>query len=240
MDLHLDSKVALVVGGTGLIGSHVAEALAHEGATVVVAARDPERLGALAGRLGARVHAHPVDTSDDESVARLVADVLAEHGRIDSLVITSAPSATTLDPSRDRDPAQIAAAVDTKALGFLRVAEAVAPHMVAAGGGRIVGLSGQNARSTASITGSVRNIVLITIAKGLADAYAGTGVGVNVVNPGVVRDGASTDAPAVGSAGESTPHQVASLVVYLASPAAAAVSGESIAVGHKLRGVAGA
>ncbi|WP_440709485.1 SDR family NAD(P)-dependent oxidoreductase [Herbiconiux sp. YIM B11900] len=240
MDLHLDSKVALVVGGTGLIGSHVAEALAQEGATVVVAARDPERLGALAERLGARVHAHPVDTSDDESVARLVADVLAEHGRIDSLVITSAPSATTLDRSRDRDPAQIIAAVDTKALGFLRVAEAVAPHMVAAGGGRIVGLSGQNARSSASITGSVRNIVLITIAKGLADAYAGTGVGVNVVNPGVVREDASTDAPAVGAAAESTPHQVASLVVYLASPAAAAVSGESIAVGHKLRGIAGA
>ncbi|MDO9395599.1 MAG: SDR family oxidoreductase [Herbiconiux sp.] len=238
MDLGYSGQVVLVVGGTGLIGSHVAEALLAEGATVVAAARDGARLADLGERLG--VATQTVDTTDDATVERLVEAVLTEHGRIDALVVTAAPSARTLDPSRDRDPAQIGSAVETKSLGFLRVTEAVAPHMVAAGHGRIVGLSGQNARSTASVTGAVRNVVLITIAKALADAYAGTGVGINVVNPGVVRADASTEAPAPATAGESTPEQVASLVVYLASTAAAGVSGESIAVGHKLAGVAGA
>jgi NAD(P)-dependent dehydrogenase (short-subunit alcohol dehydrogenase family) len=237
MDLNLSGRVALVVGGTGLIGTHVARLLRDEGATVVIAARDPERLGAESARLG--VHGHPVDTSDDESVARLVGDVVAEFGRIDSVVITAAPSAHTLDASRDRDPAQIVAALEAKAIGFLRVAEAVAPLMVEAGGGRIVGVSGQNARLTASVTGAVRNTVLNTIAKVLADGYAGTGVAVNVVDPGFVSDDASTGAPERGTPGDSTPEQVASLIAYLASPVSAAISGESIAVGHKVRGVAG-
>lgn len=226
------------MGGTGLIGARVAETLKAEGATVVIAARDEARLTAEGARIG--VASHPVDTTDDASVAQLVGDVVTEFGRIDALVVTAAPSARTLDRSRDRDPEQVLAALEGKAIGFLRMAEAVAPHMRAGGGGRIVGVSGQNARSTASVTGAVRNAALITIAKVLADAYAGTGVGVNVVNPGTVTPGASVDAPPPATAGESTPEQVASLVVYLASPAAAGVSGESIAVGHKLFGVAGA
>jgi NAD(P)-dependent dehydrogenase (short-subunit alcohol dehydrogenase family) len=155
-------------------------------------------------------------------------------------VVTAAPPAPTFDKSRDRQPAQIMSALDAKAVGFLRVAEAVAPHMVTQGSGRIVGVSGQNARLTSSITGSVRNQALITMAKGLADAYAGTGVGVNVVNPGLVSADASGAAPAPATGGASTPLQVSSLITYLASPASAAISGESIAVGHKVMGVAGA
>lgn len=240
MDLGLGGQVVLVVGGTGVIGAQVAQTLVEEGARVVIAARDQGRLDEVAARLGTGVSAHVVDTGDDASVARLVDDVLRDHGRLDGVVITSAPSARTLDSSRDRDPEQVVTALDAKAIGFLRVAEAVAPHLAAAGGGRIVGVSGQNARATASVTGAVRNTVLITIAKVLADAYAGTGVGINVVNPGLVSQDASTDAPPVGAAGESTPAQVASLITYLVSPASAAVSGESIAVGHKLRGVASA
>lgn len=264
MDLGLAGQVVVVVGGTGLIGRAVARQLVSEGATVVLAARDAARLeatvheleaamceleAATAGRrerddadtppVPAAVSGVVVDTTDAASVDALVAGVLEAHGRIDGVVVTAAPSARTLDASRDRDPAQILGALDGKALGFLRVAEAVLPHLVAAGSGRIVGVSGQNARLTASVTGAVRNQALITIAKVLADSVAGSGVGVNVVNPGIVADEVPREAPAKGSAGVSTPAQVAALITFLVSPAAAGVSGESIAVGHKVVGVAG-
>ena len=98
-------------------------------------------------------------------------------------------------------------------------------------------MSGQNAYLTGNIAGSVRNAALIVVAKNLADEYAGSGVTVNVVNPGTVVDDPSPEvAPARG--GESSPTQIAALVAFLASDAAAAVSGESISTGHELRGVA--
>ena len=176
-----------------------------------------------------------LDGRDAESVQRAVASVLAEHGRVDALVVTAAPSAQTLDPARNGDPDQVIDAFDAKAMVFLRVANAVIPGMREAGYGRIVVLSGQNAFVTGSITGSVRNAATILVAKNLADSLAGTGVAVNAVSPGIVSE---TPEAAVqpGSSGQSSPQQIADLIAFLSSPLSA-VSGESIAIGHRVRGV---
>ena len=221
MDLQLTDHVVLVVGGTGLIGSTVADTARTEGATVVTAARGE----------GADVR---LDGADDASVERAIASVLEQHGRIDALVVTAAPAAQTLDPARSSDPEQVLQAVDGKAMTFLRIANAVIPGMRAAGSGRIVGISGQNALMTGNITGAVRNAALIIAAESLADALAGTGVAVNVVNPGPVTASAHPEVEQ-GKPGESTPQQVADLVVMLLSPRLA-VSSESIATGHRVRG----
>lgn len=221
MDLQLSDRIILVVGGTGLIGSAVADTARAEGATVITAARGE----------GADVR---LDGADDASVERAVAQVLEQHGRIDGLVVAAAPPAQSLDQSRASDPAQVSQAVDDKAMTFLRIANTVIPHMREAGSGRVVGVSGQNALMTGNITGAVRNAALIIAAQSLADELAGTGVAVNVVNPGPVTDSASSDV-AIGKPGDSTPQQVADLVVMLLSPRLA-VSSESIASGHRFRG----
>ncbi|PVW03885.1 dehydrogenase [Microbacterium sp. Gd 4-13] len=222
MDLALNGHVALVVGGTGYIGSAVVERLRAEGATVL-----------SAGRSSGDV---VMDAADDGSVASAIAGVLAEHGRLDALVVTAAPAAQTLDPALSADPADVLAAVDGKAMTFLRAANAALPLMREAGYGRIIGVAGQNALVTGDVRGSIRNAALIIAAENLADACAGTGVTVNVVNPGRVTDEPSTDVQP-GRGGESSPAQIADLIAFLASPLAAAVSGESIAVGHRVRGV---
>jgi NAD(P)-dependent dehydrogenase (short-subunit alcohol dehydrogenase family) len=224
MDLQLHDRVVLVVGGSGYIGSAIAKRARDEGATVVVASR----------RGGDGI---VMDARDNDSVVAAVAQVMAEFGRLDAVVVSAAPSAQTLDPARSSDPEQVAEAFDAKALSFLRVANAVIPVMRAAGYGRIVGISGQNALLTANITGSIRNAALIIAAKNLADELAGTGVTVTTVNPGTVSD---TPATAVepGKGGESSPSQIADLVTFLISPRSA-VSGESIAVGHRVRGAIG-
>ena len=82
-------------------------------------------------------------------------------------------------------------AIDDKAMTFLRVANAVIPHMREAGSGRIVGISGQNALMTGSVTAAVRNAALSIAAQSLADDLAGTGIAINVVNPGPVTERAS-------------------------------------------------
>ncbi|ROP63559.1 SDR family NAD(P)-dependent oxidoreductase [Curtobacterium sp. ZW137] len=222
MDLQLKDRVALVVGGKGYIGSAVADRLRAEGATVVVASRS-------AGDDGVSI-----DTADQGSVDAGVASVVEQHGRIDVLVVTAAPSAGTLDPAKKSDPDQIASAIDGKALGFLRVANAVLPTQRDNGFGRVVVVSGQNAYFSGNITASLRNTAVSVIAKNLADEFAGTGVSVNVVNPGTVTDEPVAEVQR-GSGGESSPEQIADLIAFLSSPLSA-VSGESISIAHRVLG----
>jgi len=75
--------------------------------------------------------------------------------------------------------------VDTKALGYARVVRAAAPYLERDGGGRVVNISGMNARLTGSITGSVRNIAVVAITKNLADELGPRGISVTCVHPGL-------------------------------------------------------
>lgn len=235
MDLGLSGRVVLVVGGAGYIGREVARAFVAEGARVVLGGRTRERLDAAAADVGA-AGVVVLDTRNAASARAAVDDVVAAHGRLDVLVNTAAPSASTLDPARDRDAEQVLDAIDGKAMGYLRATEAAVPVMRAAGFGRIIQVSGQNAWLSGSVTAVARNAVVNTMSKAIADDLAGSGVTVNVVNPGAVRDDPASEV-GVGRGGESSPAQIAALVVFLASGAAAAISGESIAVGHRVRGV---
>ncbi|WP_258376065.1 SDR family NAD(P)-dependent oxidoreductase [Curtobacterium sp. MCLR17_045] len=176
----------------------------------------------------------PIDTASQESVDAGIAAVLERHGRIDVLVVTAAPSASTLDPARKSDPEQVLDAIDGKALGFLRVANAVLPAQREAGFGRVVVVSGQNAYFSGNITASLRNTAVSVIAKNLADDVAGTGVTVNVINPGTVTDTPSAEVRP-GGPGDSTPQQIADLVAFLSSPLNA-VSGESVSIAHRQLG----
>ena len=110
MDLGLQNRVALVVGGTGRIGAATARQLVAEGATVVIAARNAEKLAALATELG--VDSVVLDAADDASVTSAIDEVLARHGRIDVAVLTAAPPVSTLDPARDLEAAHLLEAID--------------------------------------------------------------------------------------------------------------------------------
>ena len=177
-----------------------------------------------------------MDAADDGSVARGLDHIAREYGRLDGVVVAASPSARTLDSARNSEPEQVLAAVDGKTLTFLRVANAVIPGMLEAGFGRIIGVSGQNAFLTGNIAGSVRNAALIVVAKNLADSVSGSGVTVNTVSPGIVSDSPSPGV-SVGKSGQTRPADVAALVTFLVSPLGGAISGESIAVGHRVRGV---
>jgi NAD(P)-dependent dehydrogenase (short-subunit alcohol dehydrogenase family) len=261
MDLRLRGKRAIVTGGSRGIGLAVAHRLAEEGSAVALVARDRARLEEAATAVrahGTEVVVRPTDTTDDAAVRAMVEDVVAALGGVDILVNAAARPASSAPVPRLAELADdaVRAELETKVLGYLRCARAVAPHLVAQGWGRIVNISGLNARIAGSLAGSVRNVAVAAMTKNLADELGPAGVTVTVVHPGTTvtertprmlaeraeREGVPADEVARRLAAATslgrlvTAEEVADVVAFLASPRSAAITGDAIAVGGGTRG----
>jgi NAD(P)-dependent dehydrogenase (short-subunit alcohol dehydrogenase family) len=261
MDLELTGKRAVVTGGSRGIGLAIARALAAEGCDVALVARDATALDAAAGTLAAAsghtVIGLPCDTGDDESVAAMAAEVHRRLGGADILVNAAArPNTGAVVGIDGFDAAEFGEQVNVKVLGYLRCARAFVPGMRSAGWGRIINISGLAARSTGSVTGTVRNVAVAALTKNLADELGRDGINVTVVHPGVTvtektpeilagraeRAGVSvTEVERQIGASVSigrivTAEEVAAVVAFLASPKSVAINGEAIAAGGDAAG----
>lgn len=234
MDLALAGAGALVTGGSRGIGLAVARALVAEGARVALLGRDPDTLAAAVATLGAGAVAVVADTTDDVAVRRAVDEAAASLGSLSVVVNCAAPRAVPRRPPglAGLDDDDFLTQLDTKALGYLRVVRAAVPHLLAAGGGSVVNVSGMNARSTGSIAGSVRNIAVVALTKNLADDLGPQGIAVSCVHPGLTvterNDGDAdyAELAAKNSLGRPvTADEVAALVTFLASPRAVLANG---------------
>jgi NAD(P)-dependent dehydrogenase (short-subunit alcohol dehydrogenase family) len=242
MDLGLKGRRALVVGGSGFIGRAVAARLLDEGAGVVLAARDGDRLARAVAGLAPRGDAASVqlDTRDQATVAAGVERAVELLGGLDILVNTGAPSARAVMAADPNDPAAVTDAFEGKAIGYLRCCLAVLPRLRDQAWGRIVNISGANAFLTASLIGSVRNVAVATVTKNLADQLYGSGVTVNVVHPGIVDERTpvpGSDAYAPARQGRTSADEVAALTTYLCSEQASTISGVAITIGHESPGI---
>lgn len=180
----------------------------------------------------------PADTTDDAAVRAAVAVVVDAWGGVDVLVNAAARPASSAPAPALADLADDAlrAEVETKVLGYLRTARAVAPHMVAQGWGRIVNISGLNARATGNLVGTVRNVAVAAMTANLAEELGPSGVNVTVVHPGrTVTERTPADvaaAPAATRIGRLvTAAEVADVVAFLCSPRSVAITGDAVAVG---------
>jgi NAD(P)-dependent dehydrogenase (short-subunit alcohol dehydrogenase family) len=256
MDLQLQGKRAVVTGGSKGIGKAVAASLIAEGVRVAVLARTPGPLQATADELGAV--AVPADTGDDTSVREAVARAAEVLGGIDILVNSAAaPSGQSTPPTvLEVTTESFDADMHVKVLGYLRLIREVTPHMIAAGGGRIVNVSGLGARQTGSVLGSMRNVAVSALTKNAADELGHHGIGVTVVHPGMVRTEATPGVLAARAAAAGvdqeeidrrlgsvydigrmvTAAEVATVVTFLASPLAVSITGDAVACGGGARG----
>ena len=254
MDLELVGKVAVVTGGSLGIGKAIARELALEGARVVICARRPELLQDAASDIeretGNEVVAVPTDTTQPDQVANLFETTMSHFGRVDILVNNAAVVGGLLQgPLEEATEELLTEDLDTKVVGYFRTAQIAAPIMKRQGWGRIINIGGMSGRYSGVISG-VRNAAVAHLTKTLSGQLAPHGITVNTVHPGTVRtertdadyeadaDAQSipksevarraAGAQAIGRIVESS--EVAHLVCFLASPKAAAITGEVIAV----------
>lgn len=137
----LTGKVALVIGGTGYLGSAMSEALAEAGARVAIGSRSQERAeSAIAGLPGERgMHLGLLcDITDEESSRRGVDQVAAHLGRLDILVNSVAGgSPATIDVATQAD---LAGSLEVNLVGPFVAAQQAARHMQRTGGGSIINI----------------------------------------------------------------------------------------------------
>lgn len=240
--MQAEKRVALVTGGSRGIGLAVAERLAGDGAGVVICARNIDRAKTAAAQLkdrGLDVEAFQADVADSDSVAKLVKEVLSRHSRIDILVNNAGVTADAL-LLRMSDQ-QWNSVIKTNLTGVFHCTKLVARTMLKQRWGRIVNVS--------SIVGVVGNpgqanyaaskAGIIGFTKSIASELASRNITANVVAPGFIltdmTEGLPDDAKSalleripVGRFG--TAEEVAHVVGFLASGAAAYITGQVIQV----------
>jgi len=238
MDLELAGRVAIVTGGSRGIGRAIAEELAREGTDVAICARTrgslDEAAAALAKATGRRIVPLVADTTSSESVRGLVDATLAQLGRIDVLVNNaSTPGGLVRGALADADEKALAEDLDTKVIGYLRCAKAVAPHMQQRGWGRIVNIGGLSGRRSGNLSG-LRNAAIVHLTKTLSDQLGRHGVTVNLVHPGATRT-ERTDEETARRAAEANAirrmvdaREIGQVVAFLASTKAASITGVAI------------
>jgi NAD(P)-dependent dehydrogenase (short-subunit alcohol dehydrogenase family) len=235
----LNGRRALVTGGNRGLGRAFALALAEAGADVAIAARDAplnaqvvEELEAR-GRRGLAVQA---DITVKDQVTAMVAEVTSAFGGIDILVNNAGIAIHR--PALEVPDEEWQQVMDLNVTALWNTSTAVAPGMIAAGGGAIVNVGSMSAQIVnrpqwqASYNASKAAVHHLT--RSLAAEWAPHGIRVNAIAPGYVktemapvdrpefRQNWILDAPLQRYA---TPEEIAPSVVYLASPATSFMTG---------------
>jgi len=236
----LTGKTALVTGASGGIGGAIAKALHGQGATVVLSGTRAEALEAVKAGLGSRAFIAPANLSDIASVEALPkAAEEAAGGSIDILVNNAGITRDNLFMRMKDDEWDQVIAVNLTAA--FRLSRAVLRGMMKKRWGRIVQIT-----SVVGATGNpgqgnyaAAKAGLVGMTKSLAAEVASRNITVNAVAPGFIqtamtdvltdqqKETISTRIPA-GRMG--LPEEIAAAVVYLASPEAAYVTGETIQI----------
>ena len=238
----LDGKVAVVTGASSGLGVAFARALAEAGADVALGARRAERLAGtrrLVEEAGRRAIAVPTDVASPEACRALVEATVAQLGRLDVLVNNAGIG--TAVPALRETPEQFRRVIDVNLNGAYWMAQAAAAVMTH--GGSVVNVSSVLGLTTAGLPQAAyaaSKAGLIGLTRDLAQQWTGRrGIRVNALAPGFFASEMTEQYPEgylerqasrilAGRTGD--PEELAAALVFLASPAAGYVTGQTLVV----------
>ena len=255
MELELEGKRAVVTGSTAGIGLAIAEALAREGAAVVVNGRTRERVEAAvarvrAARAGSDVRGVAADLGTAEGCGRVVAEVPDADVLVNNLGIFDAR------PFDQIEDAEWLRFLETNVMSGVRLSRHYFPRMLARGWGRVLFISSESALQIPSemIHYGVTKTAQLGLSRGMAELTRGTGVTVNAILAGPTRSEGVGEfvASLARQQGKSaadverdffqharptsllqrfeTPEEIAALTVFVASGRASGVNGAALRV----------
>ncbi|AEH32725.1 3-oxoacyl-ACP reductase FabG [Vibrio anguillarum] len=237
--MNLEGKIALVTGASRGIGRAIAELLVERGATVIGTATSESGAAAISEYLGNNGKGLALNVTDVESIATTLKIINDEFGVIDILVNNAGITRDNLlMRMKDDEWSDI---IDTNLTSIFRLSKAVLRGMMKKRNGRIINVG--------SVVGTMGNAGqtnyaaakagVIGFTKSMAREVASRGVTVNTVAPGFIEtdmtkalnDDQRTATLAQVPAGRlGDPREIASAVVFLASPEAAYITGETLHV----------
>ena len=243
----LTNKVAIVTGSSRGIGRAIAEAMAAQGATVVISSRNQDACDEVAAAINAahgegKAIAVAASISSKEALQHLVTDTRRQLGHIDVLVCNAA-SNPYYGPMAGISDDQFRKILDNNVLANHWLIAMVAPEMVERQNGSIIIVSSVGGLTSSTVIGAynISKAADFQLARNLAAEFGPSGVRVNCIAPGLIKTDfarALWENPEVLKAvTRSTPlrriglpEEIAGAAVYLASPASTFMTGQVMVV----------
>lgn len=228
----LSEKIALVTGGTGALGSVIAERLSSQGARVTATYRSDAGLAQLTGSFKKKVALVKADVTNEREVRELYDGIVSAWSHID-IVVNAIGGFLPKKPLTEMtlDDWELMMNINLKST-FLSTREALR-RMKGRGYGRIVNISAKAGldptpgRTAYAI--SKAGVSMLTDL--VAQEVKGTGITVNAIAPSIIATQANVESmPGQDVSTWVTPDQIADLVCYLCSPAAGGITGTTIKV----------
>jgi 2-deoxy-D-gluconate 3-dehydrogenase len=183
----LKGKVAVVTGGNGGIGLGMARGLARAGASIVIAGRQEAKNDAAVKELtalGAKAVAIRTDVRSDTACRSLMRDAVDRYGRLDVLVNNAGTNIRKQPQDYTMDEWQLV--IETNLTSAFVCSQAAYPHMVRAGGGKIINIGSMMSIFGASFTApyAASKGGIVQMSRAMACAWAKDNIQVNSVLPG--------------------------------------------------------
>jgi NAD(P)-dependent dehydrogenase (short-subunit alcohol dehydrogenase family) len=238
----LEGRVGVVTGGAGGIGSAICEELAREGATVAVWDLDGEKAAELAAQIP-RAQAYQVDITDSADVDHVVAQVRADHGRIDTL-INNAGISRVGDHTHELSDEIWEQSIGVMQTGVFYCARAAGRVMIEQGSGTVVNISSIRGYSAnpGRLAYCAAKAAVIIMTEVMAGEWGPLGIRVNAIAPGVVATGMWKEEVARGLYREqdyidvipsrrlAEPSEIGRLCAFLSSSECAYINGACITI----------
>jgi 3-oxoacyl-[acyl-carrier protein] reductase len=189
MDLGLRDRACILTGASRGIGAATAEALAGEGAAILLVGRSGDRLQEVADRCaerGGRAEPCELDVTAPDAAERALEACRRRFDRIDALINNAGTS--DVRPLEELSDEEWQAQWELHVMAPMRLMRAVAPVLAERGWGRIVNVSSSSGKRPGqrNIAYSVTKAAELSLSRAFADRYASDGVLINSITPGPV------------------------------------------------------